>query len=473
MLNQIFQRVFDISLTASLVISFVIFARLLIHKSPKIFSYILWGVVLFRLISPVTFESDFSIISTDNKSQIYDNSILQNITSTDTQIFLESENILPLNYINHNQNLNLISTEKSFNYTIDFISFISYIWLFGAIFMFYLGARELFKLKKSILYATRLKNSIYGDNIFIVDYIKSPFVLGFFKPKIYIPSNIIKSDLDFIISHEKYHIKRFDHITRILGFIALCFHWFNPFVWIAFILSDKDMELSCDEYVLKKATHLNEDIRVKYSNALLYFACNFDCRHKLISITPHAFGESSSTKHRIKNIMIYKKSAVWVSILLAGFVSFTTVVLAFDKTTHIVDEFLPQNYTSYIPKFNTLSTDENSIDEVILFTDKSIVLYQPNTQNITFEYEINFTDISTINNVILNDNYIIISCIDKSFAIDRKSKVLKNINILVDEFQFIDQHTLYYESNQDHILFDMSYNLLNDEISIIDKIKHN
>ncbi len=173
---------------------------------------------------------------------------------------------------------------------------------------------QLINLKKKLVGSTPLV-----DNIYIADHIKNPFVIGVILHKIYLPSNISDIEKEYILAHEKHHIKRLDHITRILGFIALMLHWFNPLVWVAFILSGKDMEMSCDEAVMKK---MDRDIRLEYSKSLLHFASN----KKLITATPLAFGEGD-TKERVKNVIKYRKPTIWVSIVTIIVVICVVVVL--------------------------------------------------------------------------------------------------------------------------------------------------
>jgi len=142
------------------------------------------------------------------------------------------------------------------------------------------------------------------DNIYLADEIHSPFVMGLFRPKIYLPSEMEEREQSYIILHEQHHIRRLDHIAKALAFAALCIHWFNPLVWAAFILSGKDMEMSCDEAVVRK---LGPEIRGDYSASLLSLATG---KHIMAGM-PLDFGEGN-TKDRIKNLASWKKPALWV-----------------------------------------------------------------------------------------------------------------------------------------------------------------
>ena len=158
------------------------------------------------------------------------------------------------------------------------------------------------KIRKKVRIAVPLRS-----NIWIADDIKSPFVIGFLKPKIYLPNNLGEQEQEYIILHEQHHIRRLDHVIKTLAFLALTIHWFNPLVWFAFVLACKDMEMSCDEAVIRK---IGENVRADYSASLLTLATG----HRIIAGTPLAFGEGD-TKGRIRNLAKWKKPAIWVLVL--------------------------------------------------------------------------------------------------------------------------------------------------------------
>ncbi len=153
------------------------------------------------------------------------------------------------------------------------------------------------------------------DNIYISNNINTAFVMRTIKPKIYLPSNLNDEEREYILPHEQTHIKRFDHFIKIIGFVALCLHWFNPLVWLAFFVSGKDMEMSCDEIVIKK---LGNNVKKDYSSSLLTLATD----RRMVGGTPLAFGEGD-TKNRIKNVLNYKKPAFWtvlISLIIVLFI---------------------------------------------------------------------------------------------------------------------------------------------------------
>lgn len=299
-LERLFLEICNMSFIASYIILAVIFVRLLLKKAPKIFSYSLWAVVLFRLLTNFSFKSFFSIFSIAGQT-------VDNLKPFPAEFAKLPETTTVTQY--PNSTIVTTALERP-----PFEIIYPTIWLIGIAIMLVYSMISLLKLRRKLIGATPLEKNIY-----IADHIDSPFVMGLIRPKIYLPSNLTDSEREFIIKHEQTHIKRLDHITRILSFIALAVHWFNPLVWIAFVLSGKDMEISCDEAVMKK---MNTDIRAEYAESLLKFATG----RKLIHATPLAFGEGD-TKERVKNVMKYKKPVVWVSAICLVLVGVVAVSL--------------------------------------------------------------------------------------------------------------------------------------------------
>ena len=178
------------------------------------------------------------------------------------------------------------------------------LWLTG------IGAMTAYSVISLAMVRRRLIGAVHlRENIYLADYVESPFVMGWLCPKIYLPSALSEQEQGYIILHEQHHIRRGDHIIKALSFLALCIHWFNPLVWLAFILSGKDMEMSCDEAVVRK---LGEGIRRDYSASLLSLATG----RRIIAGTPLAFGEGD-TKSRIRNMLRWKKPSIWITAMAA------------------------------------------------------------------------------------------------------------------------------------------------------------
>lgn len=314
-LTQIFAKVLNMSLTASLVIVLVIAARFVLRKSPKVFSYALWAVVLFRLLCPVSLPSPVSLLG------LLDAPVAESeglTTAVDKVVKKTAEDSqqpsdLPQNTTAQASPQSQLTNVEPQWEPLPAAEIMTYIWLAGIAVMVIVGVGSYLRFRKHLTGAVPVK-----DNIFLVDHIDSAFVAGIIRPKVYLPSDIPLKQMGYIIAHEQYHIRRFDHVTKHLFFAALCIHWFNPLVWVAFILSGKDMEMSCDEAVIKK---LGEGIRADYSASLLSLATG----RRIIAGTPLAFGEGD-TKSRIKNMAKWKQPKKWVSIV--SFILCLTILTA-------------------------------------------------------------------------------------------------------------------------------------------------
>ncbi|WP_213951737.1 M56 family metallopeptidase [Tepidanaerobacter syntrophicus] len=290
-MSKLFITVLNMSITASFAALIIIFARMLLRKSPKIFSYALWAVVWFRLICPVSFESALSLLPGQNL-MFYNVDTLANPNALSEQYgaggavkqTLEST----LTAVNTSSNANLIDTA---------VKIAAAVWILGIAIILCHSAISYLKLRNRISTAT-----FYKDNIFETDQIHTPFVLGLMRPRIYIPTGLEQKELDYILKHEQIHIKRRDYVIKPIAFLTVVLHWFNPIVWVCYFLMSKDMEMSCDEEVIRQS---KEDIRVSYSRSLLSLSMK-----QSGLLAPLAFGESN-IKTRIKNILNYKKPALW------------------------------------------------------------------------------------------------------------------------------------------------------------------
>jgi beta-lactamase regulating signal transducer with metallopeptidase domain len=290
MLESFFLQLLTMSFTASIVILFVLIARLPLKKAPKIYSYVLWGVVLFRLACPFSFESALSLLPTK-----------ANTISQDIAYMVQPKINTEISTINNLVNTSLPSATPyaSVNPLQKWIFFGSLVWSIGIALLLLHSVINLLRLHKHLQSAMYCKDNIYSSNR-----IETAFVLGVFRPRIYLPASLPEKDRNYILLHEQTHIRRFDHIIKIISFLILCVHWFNPLVWLAFFLSGQDMEMSCDEAVIKR---FGNDVKKEYSTSLLALATG----KRIIGGTPLAFGEGD-TKGRIKNVLNYKKPLLWV-----------------------------------------------------------------------------------------------------------------------------------------------------------------
>ncbi len=346
-LTEILMTVLEMSFTASLIIIAVIFARIILKKTPKIFSYFLWIVVLFRLVCPFSFESFVSVVPAEpivNYSQEQPNFLEYNNDFTGYE--KSPEIIQPKPVIDVSPSQETEKTTEKANF--DLGEFLTYsavtLWISVGIFMIIFSFVKLYKLKNSLANAIEIEK-----NIFSSDKIETAFVLGIFSPKIYLTAGISPEEHEFILLHEKTHIKRFDHILRIISYFVLCLHWFNPLVWVAYILSGKDMEMSCDEAVIKKL-----GCKKEYAKSLLSLAT----KKKIIS--PLSFGEGD-TKARVKNILSYKKPSFWVIIVAVLAVAVAIFIFASNPISEEDEKKAETPVTTEITKETAVSDDENTV----------------------------------------------------------------------------------------------------------------
>ena len=297
-MGNLFSAVLNMSMTGSIVILLVMLARHILKPAPKIFSYALWAVVLFRLLCPVALTGPVSVLNvlkpegqaaTEATSVIYFIPVERNENSDAPFVSAENPSAAPVP-----------QSEPVGHTKPDIMQSVSYVWITGTGLMLLYSVIQYFRLRQKLVGAIP-----YNRNVYCADYIDTPFVMGIFNPKIYLPFDVPVNERKYIIAHEQHHIARFDHILKLLAYVTLCIHWFNPLAWVAFLLAGRDMEMSCDEAVIRK---LGSQIRADYSASLLRLATH----KKIIAGMPLAFGEGD-TKGRIMNMARWKQPRLWVS----------------------------------------------------------------------------------------------------------------------------------------------------------------
>ena len=293
-MSDIFLKIVNMSISAGWIVLAVLLLRLLLTKAPKWINCILWGIVGLRLIMPFSLESVFSLIpSTETISK----------TPESPRPYFESGITIVDNQVNdYLRGTYFEGVSRPMGNFIDITSVLGIIWFVGIIALLLYTVISYVRLKKKIGTAV-----LYKDNIFQSESVISPFVLGIIKPKIYLPFNMSDSDMENVVAHEQAHIKRKDHLWKPLGFLLLTIHWFNPLMWVGYIMLCKDIELACDEKVVK---NLDTEQRADYSQALLSCSVN----RRMIAACPLAFGEVG-VKSRIKTVLNYKKPAFWIIII--------------------------------------------------------------------------------------------------------------------------------------------------------------
>lgn len=304
-MDTVFLKILNMSISACWIVLAVLILRFVLKKAPKWISCVLWGIAGLRLIMPFSFESILSLIPSNET--ISPDIMTQTMPSINT-------GIPPVNNTVNPVIAGAFSPEPrmSVNPLEIIITAASFIWLAGIGAMLLYTLISYLRLKRKIGTAVLLR-----DNIYQSEAVASPFVLGIIKPKIYLPFNIKNGDAENVVAHEMTHISRKDHLWKPLGFLILSLHWFNPLVWVGYVLLSRDIELACDEKVIKE---MDTEQRADYSQALLTCSVN----RRTIAACPLAFGEVG-IKDRVKSVLSYKKPAFWI-IAVAVIASIATAV---------------------------------------------------------------------------------------------------------------------------------------------------
>lgn len=304
---DLFNEILNMSINASWLILAVILMRLIFSKAPKWIRGIMWAMVGIKLLIPFSLETALSLLPSAKTipQEIIHSHNPDNIGGTEILGYIGNN---PVSYSLSIQNGSLIFNEYcapdavTVNPLLIIMTVSSVLWIIGLAALLIYTVISTLRLKNKISTAVLLR-----DNIYQSEAVDSPFIFGIIKPKIYIPFTLSQDTLQYVEAHENAHMKRFDHVTKLIGFIILCLHWFNPFVWLAYSLFCKDIELACDEKVIR---NMEIEKRKEYATAIL------DCgiSRRRIAAYPLAFGETS-IKSRIKNALSYKKPTLWVIIV--------------------------------------------------------------------------------------------------------------------------------------------------------------
>lgn len=262
-MNKLFLELVNMSLTAGILIVVVALARHLLRKAPKNVNYILWAMVAVRLVCPFTIESSFSLVP----SQIGKVSTRQVESSFFGKLGITTNHFMVL-------------------------------WIAGTLIMLGYSTLQYARLYARMCTAIRLRDDVWQS-----EYVITPFVFGIRNPRIYVPYTISDEQLQMVVAHEHAHLRQGDHIIKLIAFVILSVYWFNPLVWVAYILLCRDIEVACDERVVK---HMSRRERKIYSEALLSLSVS----GKSIAACPVCFGEVG-VKMRIKKILSYENSSLF------------------------------------------------------------------------------------------------------------------------------------------------------------------
>lgn len=460
---NVFIKLLNISFSASLLILACILIRFAFKKMPKYLRCVLWMLVLVRLVCPLHLESSFSVLP---KRDLISRDVAMSDSSDDSRNSEEqiniglSENVTDtyedgsIYYLQNNNSANypetddtqskIIDTDKedvkdnvkdnvSQSNTLDYMKYVnrtsifkllSVIWVLGVLVSIGYGMVAYIRLKKCVSTAVRLK-----DNIYQTENIASPFVLGVFNVKIYIPYNLSPTEIFFVLSHERSHIARKDYLLKPFAYAVACVYWFNPLVWLGYVLLCRDIELACDE----KAINLIGYNRKKaYSQSIL----DFSVPKKYISACPVAFGETG-VKERVKSVLSmkkHKKIAVIAGVAIiavtgVGFLTYPKVnaeksgtegIKTIEETTENIEEDSEEK----VDKMSSEVTEE-ATEEKIEETEKT-------TEKLSEE---DISDISADDNISVHGSYIFGKA---SYVITRLfSEEHKGIDFSAEEGTFV------------------------------------
>lgn len=298
-MGDVFLKLLNMSISASWLILAVLCVRLLFRRMPKWVNCVLWGIVAVRLIVPFSIESAFSLQPSAEpikSSTIVEGEILPYVPSIDSNLAIVEDTVNPI-------------LAESFAYQASesaapmqvFTGIAGGVWLCGMIVLLVFAMGSMIRLLLLVREAVP-----YRDHAYLCDQVKSPFILGMVKPRIYLSSALSEEEIDYVMAHEKAHLSRRDHLWKPLGYLILCVYWFNPLCWIAYLFLCKDIELACDEKVIKDMSFADKK---EYSRVLLSCAA----QRRLVSVCPLAFGEVG-VKERVRSVLKYKKPAFWVTV---------------------------------------------------------------------------------------------------------------------------------------------------------------
>lgn len=305
-MTELFLRLLNISITAGWIVLALLLLRLLLRKAPKWINCLLWAIVALRLLIPFFPESRFSLIPS---AEVFPREIAAQSPALQSGI-PAGGTVEPLMT---GQLAQQGAWEKA-------LPVLSAVWLAGMAVMLLYSQVSYWRLRHKVQ-----ASILRGKNVYACDQVDSPFILGFFQPRIYIPSGMEETQLQYVLAHENAHIKRRDHWWKPVGFVLLSVYWFHPLLWLAYILLCRDIERACDEKAIAGMDNIGKK---RYSEALI--ACSI--YRRMIMACPVAFGEVA-VKDRIKGVLSYKKPAFWIVVVSVVACGVTAVCFLTDPKT--------------------------------------------------------------------------------------------------------------------------------------------
>lgn len=290
-MDAVFILFLNRSITAGWIALAVILLRLFMRRAPKWIRGILWGLVAIRLVFPFSLESVFSLIP--SAETIPQSALVSGKPAVDSGFEALNRAANPVI-----EEIFAPDVSGSAHPIQTAMSVAAVIWIAGVIAMCIYMVVSFLRVRRKIEEAVRVQ-----DGVWICDHIATPFIFGIFRPRIYVPSSVSEADMEYVIFHEKAHLKRKDPVWKLLGFLLLAVYWFHPLLWLSYTLLCRDIELACDEKVMRQ---LGAEGKKPYADALI----NCSVPGRTISVCPLAFGETG-IKERVKSVLSYKNPGRW------------------------------------------------------------------------------------------------------------------------------------------------------------------
>ena len=334
-MSRVFLTLCSLSLQASVIVLVALALRLILRRAPRFIHCLLWGVVGLRLLFPFSFESIFSLMPREAQIPVSmgtSDALLPSGSSPIVGFPSVGGTVGDAPIISGSIGVGVTdapTVTASGDALATFLEIAAIIWLIGMMLVLLFGAFSFLRLRRTVRVSLP-----YRERIYFCDAVDSPFILGFFRPRIYLPSSLDTAQLSYVLAHETAHIRRRDHLWKPIGYLLLAVYWFNPVLWLAYILLCRDIEKACDEKVV---ADMDKEHKRGYSEALLSCSAN----RRTIAVCPLAFGEVG-VKSRVKGVLNYKKPAFWIILIslllvLATAVCLLTVPFGEDETPKTSD----------------------------------------------------------------------------------------------------------------------------------------
>lgn len=332
-MGVIFLKLLNMSITASWLILAVLGIRFLFRRIPKWIICLLWGVVAVRLIFPFSIESAFSLLPSAEPirtSTMVEGERMSYVPYVDSHIGVVEDTVNPLLA----ETFAYQETESVAPLQIA-TGIAGSVWLCGMIVLLIFAATSMIRLRLYVREAI-----LYKENIYICDAVTSPFILGIIRPRIFLSSSRSEEEVEYMIAHESAHLKRKDHVWKPFGYLLLCIYWFNPLCWVAYMMLCRDIELACDEKVIRDMSFADKK---EYSRVLLSCAT----QRRLVMVCPLAFGEVG-VKDRVKSVLNYKKPSFWIVLIsMVACVAVAVCFLTEPKSDFSIADYKAISYREY------------------------------------------------------------------------------------------------------------------------------